>query len=444
MPPTGNLRAIHNNRDVNDESSRFAESDMSRLLKSFFEQFIVEGGLEVTPAEGGRYTISRGSVTPLAVRFTDRAAELRLLLNPALTLGELFMERRLVVTRGSIYDVLALAARNLALQPRTQLLRMREALRMALRRFHRHNSEHRSKRNVAHHYDLDGRLYELFLDADRQYSCAYFEQPGQNFEEAQLAKKRHIAAKLLVEPGHRVLDIGSGWGGLALYLAEHCGARVTGITLSEEQLAVARARAQQQALTDAVDFLLRDYRAVTDRFDRIVSVGMFEHVGLGYYHAFFSKVSDLLTDDGVMLLHSIGRSGGPSATNPWIAKYIFPGGYTPALSEVLPAIERAGLIVTDVEILGHHYAETLRAWRERFLARREEAKALYDERFCRMWEFYLAACEAGFRHGGLTVFQIRLAKRPNAIPLTRGYIADREAALRSKEARRPRLMAAAE
>lgn len=417
---------------------------MSRLLKNFFEQFIVEGAIEVTSAADNRYTIGEGSGTPPAVRFADCAAELRLLSNPALALGELFMEGRLVVTRGSIYDVLALATRNLALQRPSRLLRMREGLSMALRRFHQRNSKHRSKRNVAHHYDLDGRLYELFLDADRQYSCAYFDQPGQSLEEAQLAKKRHIAAKLLIEPGHRVLDIGSGWGGLALYLAERCGAEVTGITLSEEQLAVARARAQQQGLTAAVDFLVRDYRAVTDRFDRIVSVGMFEHVGVGYYDAFFSKVSDLLTDDGVMLLHSIGSIGGPCTTNPWIAKYIFPGGYTPALSEVLPAIERAGLIVTDVEILRLHYAETLLAWRERFLARREQVKALYNERFCRMWEFYLAACEAGFRHGGLMVFQIQLAKRLDVVPLTRDYIAHREAALRSQETRRPSLMVAAE
>jgi cyclopropane-fatty-acyl-phospholipid synthase len=241
-----------------------------------------------------------------------------------------------------------------------------------------------------------------------------------------------------------VLDIGSGWGGLALYLAEHCGAEVTGVTLSEEQLGVARERAQRHGLAGAVDFRLQDYRAVADRFDRIVSVGMFEHVGVGYYDAFFSKVADLLTDDGVMLLHSIGSIDGPSAPNPWITKYIFPGGYAPALSEVLPAIERAGLIISDIEILRLHYAETLKAWRERFLARRDEGQALTDQRFCRMWEFYLAACEAGFRHGGLMVFQIQLAKRLDAVPLTRDYIAHRETALRSKEKRPSGLMMAAE
>ena len=417
---------------------------MSGLLISFFEQFMMEGAVEVTTAAGHRQVIGKASGLPPAIRFTDRAAELRLLSNPALALGELFTEGRLLVTRGSIYDVLLLATRNLALQPPTRLLRMRERLRMALRRVQKRNSEKNSKCNVAHHYDLDGRLYDLFLGPDRQYSCAYFEHPGQDLDDAQLAKKRHLAAKLLVDPGHRVLDIGSGWGGLALYLAEHCGAEVTGITLSEEQLGVARGRKQQQGLGGAVDFRLQDYRSVTEPFDRIVSVGMFEHVGVAYYDTFFSKIAELLTDDGVLLLHAIGSIDGPCVNNPWITKYIFPGGYSPALSEVLPAIERAGLIVTDIEILRLHYAETLRAWRQNFLARRDEAKALYDERFCRMWEFYLAGCEAGFRHGGLMVFQIQIAKRLDTVPLTRDYIAKRESALQSQETRHPARVVAAE
>lgn len=417
---------------------------MATLLKRFLKLFIMDGALEVCTAAGARYTIGKVTDRAPAIRFTDRAAELRLLANPALALGELYMDGRLVVTRGSIYDVVALATRNLALQPPIRLLRIRERLRVALRRVQQRNGEQRATRNVAHHYDIDGRLYELFLDSDRQYSCAYFEAAGQSLEEAQRAKKRHIAAKLLVEPGHRVLDIGSGWGGLALYLAEQCGAVVTGITLSDEQLAIARRRAQHRELAGSVAFDLRDYRSITGRFERIVSVGMFEHVGVGYYDAFFSKVSELLTDNGVMLLHAIGSSGGPGATNPWIAKYIFPGGYTPSLSEVLPAIERAGLVVTDIEILRLHYANTLRVWRERFLARRDEASSLYDERFCRMWEFYLGGCEAAFRHGGLMVFQIQLAKRHDAVPLTRDYIAQREALLRTQETRAPDLMIAAE
>ncbi len=354
------------------------------------------------------------------------------------------MDGRLVVEKGTIYDLLLIATRNLALQPQPLLLKLRSNFHKALRSVHRRNSERRAKRNVAHHYDLDGCLYDLFLDADRQYSCAYFEHPDQNIDEAQLAKKRHIAAKLLIAPGHRVLDIGSGWGGLALYLAQQCGAQVTGVTLSEEQLDIARKRAGQKGLASAVDFRLRDYRAIQGQFDRIVSVGMFEHVGVNYYDAFFSKAADLLADDGVMLLHSIGSIDGPTVTNPWVAKYIFPGGYLPALSEVLPAIERAGLIVTDIEILRLHYALTLKAWRERFVSRRAEAVAIYDERFCRMWEFYLAGFEAAFRHGGLMVFQIQLAKRLDAVPLTRDYIAHREAALHLRETQRPDLFVAAE
>jgi cyclopropane-fatty-acyl-phospholipid synthase len=418
--------------------------DMASLLQSFLKRVIVRGDLEVESASGVRFRVGDGGGRSTAVRFADKASERQLILNPALVLGELFMNGRLVVTRGSIYDVLELVARNLERVVPPGLAKVHERIRIALRPLHQRNSARRAKRNVAHHYDLDGRLYDLFLDSDRQYSCGYFEHPGRQLAEAQLAKKRHIAAKLLLESGQRVLDIGSGWGGLALYLAEQCGVNVTGITLSEEQLALAGQRAESKRLGSRVSFRLQDYRAVSERFDRIVSVGMFEHVGVGYYATFFRKVTDLLADDGVMLLHSIGRVDGPCATNPWIAKYIFPGGYVPALSEVLPAIERSGLIVTDVEILRLHYAKTLKAWRERFLARQDEALACYDERFCRMWEFYLAACEVGFRHGGLMVFQIQLAKRFDAVPLTRDYIGVREAVLAVRDglSSESRLMAA--
>lgn len=415
---------------------------MNRLLAAFLKRFIKDGSLEAIGASGAKRVFGNKKEPFASIRFADRAAELQLLSNPPLALGELYMDGGLVIERGSIYDLLLIATRNLALQPQTGLLKLQSSLRNALTL--RRNSERRAKRNVAHHYGLDGRLYDLFLDADRQYSCAYFEHPEQSIDEAQLAKKRHIAAKLLVEPGQHVLDIGSGWGGLALYLAEQCGAQVTGVTLSDEQLSVARRRAIQKGLASAVDFRLQDYRAIHGQFDRIVSVGMFEHVGANYYDAFFSKAADLLADDGVMLLHSIGSIDGPTVTNPWVAKYIFPGGYVPALSEVLPAIERAGLIVTDIEILRLHYAQTLKAWRERFVLHREKAAATYGERFCRMWEFYLAGFEAAFRHGGLMVFQIQLAKRLDNVPLTRDYITDREVALRSQETQRPDLSVAAE
>ena len=285
----------------------------------------------------------------------------------------------------------------------------------------------------------------MFLDADRQYSCAYFQAPDQTLDDAQLAKKRHIGAKLLLEPKKRVLDIGSGWGGLALYLADICGAQVEGVTLSGEQLRFSSSLAKERGLGHKVEFRLADYRDVAGTFDRIVSVGMFEHVGVGFYDICFRKCAALLEDEGVMLLHSIGRSEGPGVTNPWIAKYIFPGGYIPALSEVLPAIERAGLLVTDIEILRFHYADTLKAWRDRFLARREEAQRLYDERYCRMWEFYLASSEMAFREAGMMVFQIQMTKQEGVVPTTRDYIAREEARLRGLEGgHRPRLKLAGE
>jgi cyclopropane-fatty-acyl-phospholipid synthase len=407
---------------------------MRVLLRPFLGRVVTRGTLDVATTTGPAFSVGDGSGEPVAVHFLDRAGERRLLLDPALALGELYMEGRLVITRGSIYDLLTLIASNLSWEVPPGLARARERVRRTLRPIHQRNTKRRAERNVAHHYDLDGRLYDLFLDTDRQYSCAYFEHADQTLEEAQLAKKRHIAAKLLLEQGHRVLDIGCGWGGLALYLARHGDTHVTGITLSEEQLDVACRRARTSGLSVHADFRLQDYRAVTEKFDRIVSVGMFEHVGVGYYDAYFRKAAELLADNGVMLLHSIGRMDGPGAANPWIDKYIFPGGYTPALSEVLPAIERAGLMVTDIEILRLHYAETLKVWREHFQARRETAMALYDERFCRMWEFYLAASEVAFRYCGLMVFQIQLANTQQAVPLTRDYIAAREAQLKAQDA----------
>jgi cyclopropane-fatty-acyl-phospholipid synthase len=306
-------------------------------------------------------------------------------------------------------------------------------MRYLFRRLQHFNPRSRARHNVAHHYDLDGRLYRLFLDGDEQYSCAYFESSDQSLDDAQLAKKRHLAAKLRIKPGAKVLDIGCGWGGLALYLAEIAGARVTGITLSQEQYKRAQNRALERGLTGNTAFRLVDYRDVDGRFDRIVSVGMFEHVGVGFYDVFFRSCAELLADDGIAVLHTIGRSGPPGITNPWIAKYIFPGGYIPALSEVLPAVQRAGLLVSDVEILQLHYAETLKAWRERFLAHRDEVMRLYDQRFVRMWEFYLACSETAFRGGDMVVFQIQLAKHKGVTPATRDYIAREEARLRARE-----------
>jgi cyclopropane-fatty-acyl-phospholipid synthase len=289
-----------------------------------------------------------------------------------------------------------------------------------------HNPVKRARRNAAHHYDLSGRLYDLFLDKDRQYSCAYFLSANDTIETAQENKKRHIAAKLLLKPGQKVLDIGSGWGGLGLYLADIADVDVTGVTLSEEQYKLSVRRAADAGLSNRVRFHLRDYRNQPGTFDRIVSVGMFEHVGAKHYDEFFSKVRTLLEDDGIMLLHAIGRMEPPGHTNAWLRKYIFPGGYAPALSEVVAAVERAGLWITDIEILRLHYAETLAEWTRRFRANRDAIKKLYDERFCRMWEFYLTGCEISFRYFDQMVFQMQIAKRPDAAPLTRDYITDWE------------------
>src|SRR5258708_27343203 len=355
------------------------------------------------------------------------------------------MDGTLVVEQGSIADVLAVVLAQ-CVHGKPPIWALPQWLvRYLHRRLKQFNPPRRARRNVAHHYDLDGQLYELFLDADRQYRCAYFESRDQSLDDAQLAKKRHLAAKLLIAPGQRLLDIGCGWGGLALYLAELCGAQVPGITLSQEQLARARVRASEKGLSDKVEFRLQDYRDVADKFDRIVSVGMFEHGGVGFYDAFFRQCHALLDDNGVMMLHSIGRSEGPNVTNPWIEKYIFPGGYIPALSEVLPAVERAGLLVTDIEILRLHYAETLKAWRERFLVQREQVERLYDVRFVRMWEFYLAASEMAFREQAMMVFQIQLTKRQGIVPMTRDYIGREEARLRALEGGgRPQLRLAGE
>jgi len=405
---------------------------VDRLLPMFLGRLIRSGSFTITTAGGKTYTFGDRSGPPIAVRFTSAKAQRGVLLDPELKLGDAYMDGTFVVERGSIVDVLAiLFGQERFVSPVWALLP--RLLRYLFRRLQQFNPRSRARDNVAHHYDLDGRLYRLFLDGDEQYSCAYFESRDQSLDDAQLAKKRHLAAKLCVEPGAKVLDIGCGWGGLALYLAEIAGARVTGITLSQEQYKRAQNRALERGLTGNTAFRLVDYRDVGGRFDRIVSVGMFEHVGVGFYDVFFRKCADLLADDGVALLHTIGRSGPPSITNPWIAKYIFPGGYIPALSEVLPAVQRAGLLVSDVEILQLHYAETLKAWRERFLAHRDEVVRLYDQRFVRMWEFYLACSEMAFRGSDMVVFQIQLAKRKGVTPATRDYIAREEARLRTRE-----------
>ena len=416
---------------------------MGRLLQFLLKSYIRRGTFKLTTSRGKVFTFGDGTGAPVAVRFTARAAELGIVLDPELKFGEAYVDGTLVVEQGTIAEVLAVVLGQTMEVPKWG--RLQWLLRYIARRIAQFNPRERARRNVAHHYDLDGRLYSLFLDADQQYSCGYFETPETSLDDAQLAKKRHLAAKLRLDSGHRVLDIGCGWGGLGLYLAEFAGADVTGVTLSQEQYATANVRALEKGLGGCAHFLLKDYRDVRTPFDRIVSVGMFEHVGITHFEAFFQKCAQLLSDDGVMVLHSIGRSEGPGVTNPWIAKYIFPGGYIPALSEVLPFIERAGLLVTDIEILRLHYAETLKAWRERFLAHRDDVERIYERRFVRMWEFYLAASEMSFREQNMMVMQIQLTKRQGVVPLTRDYIMQEEQRLRAAEdARRPQLRLAGE
>src|SRR3954447_15287410 len=377
------------------------------LLSRLFERIITIGRLRIIDAGGSLHTFDGSGGPRVTIRLHDSSLHWKLAVRPRLYFGEAYMDGTLTIEEGSLYDLIDLFAVNLEAMPAGLLARLLNGSVTLFRRIHQYNPLARARQNVAHHYDLSDQLYELFLDRDRQYSCGYFTDTSEDLDTAQLNKKRHIAAKLLLRPGTRVLDIGSGWGGLALYLAGECGADVTGLTLSEEQFKVANRRAAAAGLADRVRFYLRDYREEGGCYDRIVSVGMFEHVGVNQYPVFFGKLRALLAPDGVALLHSIGRMDGPYATNPWIRKYIFPGGYSPALSEVVPHAERARLWITDIEILRLHYAETLRAWRGRFERNRDRIRALYDERFCRMWEIYLVGCELAFRRGGHLVFQMQ-------------------------------------
>ncbi len=396
---------------------------MNLLFRRIVARIVRTGNLTVTGSNGAVHKFGDGSGDPVHVVINTKHAERAVALDPMLALPEAYMDGEIDFREGDVLGLLRIAYQNMGPSGiEVGWTKALEGFRHAFRRLQQINSPARSKRNVARHYDLSGEFYELFLDADMQYSCAYFEQPDVSLEEAQLAKKRHIAAKLKMRSGQTVLDIGSGWGGLGLYMARRFEADVLGVTLSVEQHAVATERAHKEGLERRVHFELRDYRDLSERFDRIVSVGMFEHVGLNHYRTFFEKCATLLKPDGVMVLHSIGRNGPPYATNAFIRKHIFPGGYIPALSEVLPAIEKSGLMVTDIEILRLHYAETLKHWRERFMANRERAKEIYDERFCRMWEFYLAGSEAAFRWQDLMIFQIQLTRRNDTLPITRGYM----------------------
>lgn len=400
-----------------------------RLLSRFLDRLIRHGCLTVVFPDGTVRHFGHTVSEPVTVRLRGAAVARRLLMDPELQLGEAYMEGALDVDGDDIDGLLMLLESNRAERPMARHHVGLARLRRGLRGLAQLNPVGRARSNAAHHYDLPGGFYDLFLDADRQYSCAYFRHPGDSLETAQADKKALIATKLLLEPGHRVLDIGCGWGGLALHLARGHGVDVTGVTLSREQHRVAERCAGSAGLASSARFRLQDYRQVTGVFDRIVSVGMFEHVGAPHYRDFFWTLRDRLAKDGVAVVHTIGRPSGPGATNPWIAKHIFPGGYAPALSEILGAAEASGLVVTDVEVLRLHYAETLKAWRARFEANLDAVRALYDERFCRMWRFYLASSEVAFRTGGHVVFQLQLGRGQEVAPLTRDYLAPQAPAM---------------
>ncbi len=399
------------------------------LFRILLKHMMREGAIRLIDEKGREFVLGDGSPPKITLRQHGAWSELPLLLNPAVAFGEAYMDGRISIEGGDVREFSDLIARNYVHLEHNPVVRFASALKRETRWLKQYNPIGRAQRNVAHHYDLSDALYRLFLDHDLQYSCGYFTTPHDGLDDAQEYKKRHLASKLLLDrPGLKVLDIGSGWGGLGLYLAEVAGCSVDGVTLSVEQHRVSQDRARQAGLDKRARFHLRDYREQEGPFDRIVSVGMFEHVGKKNYQEFFDKVRDLLAEDGVCVLHSIGRFDEPGPINPFIRKYIFPGADIPCLSEVMPSVERSGLLVTDVEVLRIHYAETLRHWFERFQAHREEVAELYDERFCRMWELYLAGCEMGFRQQGLMVFQMQLTRDINALPLTRDYMTDWERA----------------
>ncbi|MEO0692559.1 MAG: cyclopropane-fatty-acyl-phospholipid synthase family protein [Pseudomonadota bacterium] len=399
-----------------------------RLLTAMLAKMFRKGTFVLYMPDGQVETFGDGTGPPVTVRLSDPDLPRRIILNPEMAVGEAYMDGHLTVDDDDLRGFLALALRNITnAHGGVWWQAPLDNGRTALRWWRQFNPTSRARANVAHHYDLSAELYELFLDADKQYSCAYFTHSGQSLEDAQAAKKAHIAAKLCIEPGMRVLDIGCGWGGMGLTLARDHGARVVGVTLSEEQHKIATKRALEAGLADRVEFRLTDYRRVRETFDRVVSVGMFEHVGVPHYREYFRTVSERLGPHGVALIHTIGRMRPPGSTSPWIDKYIFPGGYCPALSEMTQAIEKAELYACDVEVVRMHYAETLRHWTGRFEANIDAARALYDDRFCRMWRYYLAACEMTFRYGRQAVFQVQLAHDQSAVPLTRGYLYTGEA-----------------
>jgi cyclopropane-fatty-acyl-phospholipid synthase len=399
------------------------------LLGRFIDRLLPVGSITLIQPDGQRETHGPGGGKQITVRLHDKRAAFDLFRNPRLRLGELYMDGRLTIEDGTIVDLLELiTGAQLWEQGRTKA--MAKGKGNWLKHLFRRNPVAKSRQNVAHHYDIGNDLYALFLDDDLQYSCAYFTDPKNSLEQAQLDKKAHIAAKLDLKPGQRVLDIGCGWGGMALFLHKVAGVDVLGITLSEEQLKIARRRAKDAGVSDHVKFELIDYRHLEGRFDRIVSVGMFEHVGAAHYDEFYARCRELLTDDGVMLLHTIGKLGGVGKPDPFTDKWIFPGYHLPSLSQMCASSEKVKMIVSDVETLRLHYAYTLRHWLERVTKARAKIEAMYDERFFRMWEFYLAGGIVMFESGAACNYQVQYVRDRRALPITRDYMAEAEARYR--------------
>ena len=403
------------------------------LIGRIIDRLLKQGSITIVSPDGSRETYGPGGGRSLTVRIADRRVPLELMKNPRLGLGEAYMDGRLTVEDGTVLDLLEMITGSNRWEEGGEGRKLFGKGRLKrLKKFIRRNSPHRARRNVAHHYDIGNALYRLFLDDDLQYSCAYYTDPGNSLEQAQADKKAHIAAKLDLKPGQKVLDIGCGWGGMALYLHQVAGVDVLGITLSEEQLKVARERAEKAGVSDHVRFELIDYRALGGQFDRIVSVGMFEHVGAAHYGEFFARCRALLKPDGVMLLHTIGRLGSTSgAPDPFTDKYIFPGYHLPSISQICAASEKARLIVSDLEILRLHYAYTLREWLRRTTQAREKIVAMYDERFFRMWEMYLAGGIVMFESGSGCNYQVQYVRDRHALPITRDYMVDAERELRT-------------
>lgn len=412
-----------------------------KLFDRVINRLVTRGQLTIIYHDGRKVTA--GTPDPafpsLALKFRDARVPFDIMRDPRLGMAEAYIDGRVAIEGGGIMELVSLIRANNAWESGRSISdkgRLKRGFRAVRQSLWRANHRSRSKRNVAHHYDLSGALYALFLDRDRQYSCAYWpdadNEAGISLEQAQEDKKAHIAAKLLLRPGMKVLDIGCGWGGMALYLHRTCGVDVTGITLSEEQLKVARQRAADAGVSDHVRFELIDYRDMTGPFDRIVSVGMFEHVGTAHYRAFFNKCRQLLAPDGVMLIHTIGRVDGPGITDAFTQKYIFPGGYIPALSEMIGGSEGTRLMVTDVEVLRLHYGLTIREWYQRAMAHRADIIALYDERFFRLWTFYLAGAATVFEHGSMVNYQVQYVRDRRTLPITRDYMSDAESRLRAR------------